>query len=195
MLTNLLTRFTASVRPSVAAQDESGLRYEVCPPLDPGPPQSALRRSNRWLDSLSSWWRGAHSHKAAAGNAPDFYLESTQLPDSDTRLCPHVSHAKPRHQTSQSRSAGQLEVARAELSDSLGDVHPDTRRDLQWRIRQALSLREIWHLRPEVFTLISIAHSQREATRRLAGLNRHFPVRAPRSGLSCFDDFEARKRA
>jgi hypothetical protein len=69
------------------------------------------------------------------------------------------------------------------LSETLDDLDRDRKRDLQCRIRQAQSLRDLWHLRPEVFNLISIERDQAEATRRLALLNRHFPVRAPRSSM------------
>ena len=47
----------------------------------------------------------------------------------------------------------------------------------------AKSMRELWHLRAEVFALVSLELSQLEADRRLAALNRHFPTRAPRSGF------------
>jgi hypothetical protein len=52
---------------------------------------------------------------------------------------------------------------------------------LRERVQQARSLRELWHVRAETYRLIGIAHSQFEAERRLARLNRHFPARAPRS--------------
>jgi hypothetical protein len=51
------------------------------------------------------------------------------------------------------------------------------------RIEYAKSMRELWHLRAEVFALVSLELNQLEADRRLAALNRHFPTRAPRSGF------------
>jgi hypothetical protein len=36
---------------------------------------------------------------------------------------------------------------------------------------------ELWHLRPEVFRLLSLHHSQAEAQRRLAALNPLFDRR------------------
>ena len=46
----------------------------------------------------------------------------------------------------------------------------------------ARSLRELWHLRAEVYNTLGRAHSEFVADRRLERLNRHFPTRAPRSG-------------
>jgi hypothetical protein len=56
--------------------------------------------------------------------------------------------------------------------------------DLVRRIELARSLRELWHLRTEVYRLVAVQHSQAEAEERLARLNRHFPTRAPRSGFA-----------
>ena len=52
------------------------------------------------------------------------------------------------------------------------------------RIGQARTLRELWHLRAELYNVVALHHSQQEAERRLAELNRHFPTRAPRSQLA-----------
>ena len=49
------------------------------------------------------------------------------------------------------------------------------------------SLRELWHLRAEVFSLVSLQHSQHAADTRLAQLNRHFPSRSPRSGFGALE--------
>jgi hypothetical protein len=38
-----------------------------------------------------------------------------------------------------------------------------------------------------VFGMVATATNQAEATRRLALLNRHFPVRAPRTGLQAME--------
>ena len=45
---------------------------------------------------------------------------------------------------------------------------------VQERVRIARSLRDLWHLRPEVFRLVALRHSQAEAHQRLDRLNRHF---------------------
>ena len=45
----------------------------------------------------------------------------------------------------------------------------------------ARSLRELWHLRAEVYNAVAIQFNQYEAEQRLSRLNRHFPTRAPRA--------------
>jgi hypothetical protein len=52
---------------------------------------------------------------------------------------------------------------------------------LRTRILAARSLRELWHLRSDVFRVVGLIHSQGEAERRVSLLTRHFPARAPRS--------------
>ena len=52
------------------------------------------------------------------------------------------------------------------------------------RISNARSLREMWHLRADIYTLIAQQYSEFEAAQRVALLNRHFPTRAPRSGFA-----------
>ena len=47
------------------------------------------------------------------------------------------------------------------------------------RIAVTRSLHELWHLRGEVFDLVSLRHDQAEAERRLADLDRHFAKRSP----------------
>ena len=49
-----------------------------------------------------------------------------------------------------------------------------------WR---AKSLQDLWHLRARVFEVVSRHFDQQQAEARLARLARHFPTRAPRSGL------------
>ncbi len=66
----------------------------------------------------------------------------------------------------------------------LTDVPGDDARRLAERIGQARSLRELWHLRADLYRLVGLQHSQTEAEARLARLNRHFPTRAPRSAFA-----------
>jgi hypothetical protein len=54
---------------------------------------------------------------------------------------------------------------------------------LRERIRRAASLRELWHLRADVFSAVALQRNQSEAEDRLGWLNRWFPTRAPRSGF------------
>lgn len=64
----------------------------------------------------------------------------------------------------------------------LDDVDPAAAAGLRTAIEQARSLRELWHLRADLYSLVGRAHSEAVAEQRLARLNRHFPTRAPRPG-------------
>jgi hypothetical protein len=64
--------------------------------------------------------------------------------------------------------------------------------DLASRVRHARSLRELWHLRSELYTLIAQLISQPEADSRLARVNQHFPSRAQRSALLAAESTDAR---
>jgi hypothetical protein len=64
------------------------------------------------------------------------------------------------------------EFARA--LDGIGSQHAQF---LQHRIRHQRSLRELWHLRAEMFVLIARALTEHEAERRMAPLARHFSAR------------------
>jgi hypothetical protein len=74
-----------------------------------------------------------------------------------------------------------LPSVRAEFLASVADLGHDEAERLRWRIHHARSLRELWHLRTDVFSMVAVSCSQREAEQRLLMLNRHFPARAPRS--------------
>jgi hypothetical protein len=77
-----------------------------------------------------------------------------------------------------------LPPVRRDFLDTLDDVADPAAGELADRIGRAHSLRDLWHLRAEVFNVIARFHSQHEAEHRLARLNHHFPTRAPRSGLA-----------
>lgn len=76
-----------------------------------------------------------------------------------------------------------LPGVRQDFLDSLDDIHTQTAGTLCTRIGQSRTLRELWHLRAELYRVVALSHSQHEAEIRLARLNRHFPTRAPRSGF------------
>jgi hypothetical protein len=80
--------------------------------------------------------------------------------------------------------SNRLPAVRDDFLAALFDVHSAAAGELLQRIRLARSLRELWHLRADVYRLVAVQHSQGEAEARLAGLNRHFPTRAPRSGFA-----------
>lgn len=93
------------------------------------------------------------------------------LPEAPTSVGPH------------SRQTTLLANVRREFIDALADVPGDPADAVIVQIDQARSMRDLWHLRLDVFNLVSCHHDQAEADRRLSQLNRHFPTRSPRSGF------------
>lgn len=74
-----------------------------------------------------------------------------------------------------------LPRVREDFMFAVADLPGEAAHGLRHRIVHAHSLRDLWHLRSEVFSLVSVEHAQNEAERRLLRLNRHFPMRASRS--------------
>jgi hypothetical protein len=70
---------------------------------------------------------------------------------------------------------------RQEFAEALADVAGDDADALRNKITLARSLRDLWHLRTDVYRVVGVVRSQGVAQERLARLNRHFPARAPRS--------------
>ena len=77
-----------------------------------------------------------------------------------------------------------LERARSEFVTALEGLAEVDHNGLLQRAQHARSLRELWHLRSELYTLIARRISQPEADARLARVNQHFPTRAQRSGTA-----------
>jgi hypothetical protein len=82
-----------------------------------------------------------------------------------------------------SPALNRLPPVRQDFVDILADLPAAATGALRLRIDQTRTLRELWHLRTELYTVVALNHSQHEAERRLSQLNRHFPTRAPRSGF------------
>lgn len=74
-----------------------------------------------------------------------------------------------------------LPNVRAEFIEALSDAAGDDADTLRNRIALSRSLRELWHLRTDVYRVVGVARSQSVAQERLSRLNRHFPAQAPRS--------------
>jgi hypothetical protein len=72
-----------------------------------------------------------------------------------------------------------LATARLDFADALYDVHTAAASFALDRIAATRSLHELWHLRGEVFDLVSLRHDQTAAERRLQDLDRHFTKRSP----------------
>lgn len=74
-----------------------------------------------------------------------------------------------------------LEKARCEFVAAMQDLADLDTTDLLRRAQHARSLRELWHLRSELYTLIARRVSEAEAGHRMARVNQHFPTRAART--------------
>lgn len=82
-----------------------------------------------------------------------------------------------------SPGADRLAPVRDDFLACVADIRTEAADALRLRVRQTRTLRELWHLRTECFSVVALSHSQGQAEQRLAQLNRHFPTRAPRSGF------------
>jgi hypothetical protein len=124
-------------------------------------PPSALPSRPGWADRLMDWLtQGGYAATARHADEEDGHTPAGVTP---------------------------LSAVRQEFLDSLGDVASRQASAVAERIAQACSLRELWHLRTDVFSVVACHADQAEARSRLARLNRYFPVRAPRSGFGGFD--------
>lgn len=74
-----------------------------------------------------------------------------------------------------------LPGVRMEFLATLADMDGPDVEALRDRIQHCRSLRELWHVRADLYRVVGVARSQSEAEERLGLLNRHFPTRAPRS--------------
>lgn len=77
------------------------------------------------------------------------------------------------------RALNLLDDARRDFCAALGDLDSAVASDLLRRAEHARSLRELWHLRAELYSVVARHLSQPEADRRLVQVNRHFPVSTP----------------
>ena len=84
------------------------------------------------------------------------------------------------------RGDARLRSVRREFIDALDDIPGHAADDAIAQIYVARSMHDLWHLRLDVFNLVSCEHDQAEAEHRLSQLNRHFPTRSPRSGFGTF---------
>lgn len=74
-----------------------------------------------------------------------------------------------------------LPGVQSDFLSAIADIDAEAACDLSHRIGNARSLRELWHMRLDVYNLIALHHSEFDAAQRLARLNHHFPVRTPRT--------------
>lgn len=69
-----------------------------------------------------------------------------------------------------------IDAARTDFQHAMADLCSADANGLRQRVAVARSLRELWHLRTELYGLVARHLSQRQAEQRLALVNRHFPV-------------------
>ena len=75
-----------------------------------------------------------------------------------------------------------LHRVRDDFDAALDDLDSPCTDQLRDQIARARSLRELWHLRLNLFDLVALHHGQAAAQARLERLNRHFPTRIQRNG-------------
>jgi len=165
MLNHILTRLThlaTSTTHATHVPPHGPARIEVCPPaLRRIPPASNWQEG--WHAGLRDWLQSAWP--THAGNS-----HSTQ-------------NHWPGELTMTAQSSTPLSLVRREFVDSLRDIRTQQAGDLSGRIRIARSMRDLWHLRTEIYNVVSHHRDETEATYRLNQLNRFFPQRASRPGF------------
>jgi hypothetical protein len=75
-----------------------------------------------------------------------------------------------------------LEGARQDFVEVLEDIRTQEAGNLLQRVARARSMRELWFLRAETFSLVAHHRDQSTAHSRLALLDNHFPKRVARPG-------------
>ena len=166
MLNHILSRLN-----SIAASNSNAphlpahgpARIEVCPP--------ALRRSTPSSSWQEGWQAGLRD-----------WLQSAWPTHAGSALSTQSHWPKELAMTAQSSSP--LSLVRREFVDSLRDIRTQQAGDLLGRIRIARSMRDLWHLRTEIYNVVSHHRDESEATYRLNRLNRFFPQRVGRPGIS-----------
>jgi hypothetical protein len=165
MLNDLLTRLSHITAPNSNAShlpQHGPARIEVCPP--------ALRRSTPSTSWQEGWQAGLRDWLQSAWPTTSGSAHSTQ------------SHW-PKELSMTVQSSTPLSLVRREFVDSLRDIRTQQAGDLLGRIRTARSMRDLWHLRTEIYNLVSRHRDESEATYRLNRLNRFFPQRVGRPGM------------
>lgn len=91
------------------------------------------------------------------------------------------SWLRPGQQQPAERRTQTLDDARRDFANSLADLTTEDACDLRRRGQSARSLRELWHLRADLYSMVARYRSQGEADRRLQLVNRHFPISTKRT--------------
>ena len=77
---------------------------------------------------------------------------------------------------------GEIRQIRAAFHAALMDMQSAKAYQVRYQIEASRSLRELWHLRADVFEIVAENRGEGEAKIRVAGLNRHFPEGPVRHG-------------
>lgn len=96
---------------------------------------------------------------------------------------PAESNDVPSRMATRPRVAPPVAEMRDAFIQALDDLDTDEAQALREQIARARSPRELWHLRPAVYTLIATQHSESEAQSRMTTLNHLFPLRTLCAGL------------
>lgn len=153
----------------------------------------------------SDWWHRWMDRpgRTASGSSSATLVPSTGVWESRTEVCPPSLQRRGRALSglrdwlvsggigatadlgtspdkAVSADTQRLEVARRAFVDALGDIDDAAAERLRGQIRLARTLRELWHLRLEVFQSVSLALGQVHAQQRLDRLSTFFDTRAKR---------------
>lgn len=129
-----------------------------------------------WLDALVLTSR-QRSGRWSASQRSEVFPPPTHPPPAPYRRHEHAA-------VREARLASGLRTIQAEFTQALDDIQTQESGAVFERIRAARSLHELWHLRADVFRLVSHHRDQLEADRRLARLNRHFPTRGAHPAMN-----------
>ena len=129
-----------------------------------------------WLDALVLASR-QRTAPWSTSQRSEVFPPPTQYPLSPQRRDEHAA-------VHEARLARGLRAIQREFTQALADIRTQEAGALLDRIGAARSLHELWHLRADVFNLVSRHRDQFEADRRLAQLNRHFPTRVASPALN-----------
>lgn len=149
--------------PTIPSEPPSSLspsarsRFEVCPPAqfddDFHPTRTGVRSLLPPITTIRQWLQTS-------------WYSTEQNPTRPTII-----------DTQQIRADHQLRAARRAFIAALADLDNRPAAELAKRAHAAHSLRELWHLRNPLFTVVSIGLCESIARARLAELNKHFPIR------------------
>lgn len=137
-----------------------------------------------------------HSHDASQGSLPRLRGMVRRLSATVSTLESHPPEVRPpalwggrsesmwsrflgwlrRENTDQPDRVRIIDAARADFQLAMADLCSADANGLRQRVAVARSLRELWHLRTELYGLVARHLSQGQAEQRVAQVNRHFPV-------------------